>query len=238
LSFLSGVPSILENVFPLLENELFNSEPGANPTFHHREIYLISRETDVTAILNDINATFGPRGLSLGSYPEFTQSYYKVKLTLESVDAALLEEAYSSLRHKLPHEYVIDYDPDPFVNMGEKLKKFAEKGSNATFGARLNHAVKVTEECLKRYSAEEICVAFNGGKDCTVLLHLFAAMLRNNHPDCKIKTLYIKKGNQFTEAEDFIAKMAKVHQLELITMTGNIKDRYSLSKWWMNYSVT
>ena len=49
--------------------------------------------------------------------------------------------------------------------------------SSEDFGAKLKQARDVLEECLQRYEPEQICLAFNGGKDCTALLHLFAATL-------------------------------------------------------------
>lgn len=40
---------------------------------------------------------------------------------------------------------------------------------------QLLNTVATMEEVVKRYQPEEICLAFNGGKDCTVLLDLFCA---------------------------------------------------------------
>ncbi|KZS19382.1 FAD synthase [Daphnia magna] len=34
---------------------------------------------------------------------------------------------------------------------------------------------KTIEECLSRYQPSEVCVSFNGGKDCSALLHLIHA---------------------------------------------------------------
>ena len=41
---------------------------------------------------------------------------------------------------------------------------------------QLLSTVSTVEEVLRRYQPEEVCLAFNGGKDCTVLLDLFAAV--------------------------------------------------------------
>ena len=35
----------------------------------------------------------------------------------------------------------------------------------------------VIEEALDKYSLDEICAGFNGGKDCTALIHLFHAVV-------------------------------------------------------------
>lgn len=39
-------------------------------------------------------------------------------------------------------------------------------------------ALKTIEAALDQYSADQICVGFNGGKDCTALLHLYYAVLK------------------------------------------------------------
>lgn len=36
-------------------------------------------------------------------------------------------------------------------------------------------ALRTIEEALERYSLAQLCVGFNGGKDCTALLHLVHA---------------------------------------------------------------
>lgn len=38
-------------------------------------------------------------------------------------------------------------------------------------------ALRTIEEALDRYSLAQLCVGFNGGKDCTALLHLVHAAL-------------------------------------------------------------
>ncbi|KAF9582946.1 3'-phosphoadenosine 5'-phosphosulfate sulfotransferase [Lunasporangiospora selenospora] len=43
--------------------------------------------------------------------------------------------------------------------------------------ASVRHAVEVIEEAVRRYGPNAISLSFNGGKDCTVILHLFVAVL-------------------------------------------------------------
>lgn len=45
-------------------------------------------------------------------------------------------------------------------------------------GAKVLSALKTIEAALDQYSTEEVCVGFNGGKDCTALLHLYFAALK------------------------------------------------------------
>lgn len=61
-----------------------------------------------------------------------------------------------------------------------KLKiTFHQLFSTATMlGVKVKSALKTIEAALDQYSSDQICVAFNGGKDCTALLHLYYAALR------------------------------------------------------------
>lgn len=42
-------------------------------------------------------------------------------------------------------------------------------------GQKVAAALRTIEEALERYSLAQLCVGFNGGKDCTALLHLVHA---------------------------------------------------------------
>lgn len=62
------------------------------------------------------------------------------------------------------------------------------------------------EECLSRYRPEEVCISFNGGKDCSALLHLVHAawMKRAGQTSVKLRALYIRGQDPFPEMEQFI----------------------------------
>lgn len=45
-------------------------------------------------------------------------------------------------------------------------------------GEKVMSALETIEAALVQYSTEEVCVGFNGGKDCTALLHLYYAALK------------------------------------------------------------
>lgn len=45
-------------------------------------------------------------------------------------------------------------------------------------GQKVAAALRTIEKALELYRLNEICVGFNGGKDCTALLHLFYAALK------------------------------------------------------------
>jgi FAD synthetase len=94
---LPGIPKLLMTAFDRLE-EVF-SNPAAE--FRTREVYIAVDEASITGILNEVNAKFKDRVI-LGSYPDFYNSYYKVKLNLEATQASDLDEIYAFLKEKLP----------------------------------------------------------------------------------------------------------------------------------------
>lgn len=63
-------------------------------------------------------------------------------------------------------------------------------------------------------------MSFNGGKDCTVLLHIIWAfnMKRNNQE--KINASYLKSSDPFPEMEEFIEQTTRRYNLNLITDRG------------------
>ena len=65
---------------------------------------------------------------------------------------------------------------------------------------------QVLEKCFEKYHPSEVFLSFNGGKDCTVLLHLTAAVLHKKFPVLKepLQAVYIKKEDPFPQVEEFI----------------------------------
>ena len=61
------------------------------------------------------------------------------------------------------------------------------------------------EECLTRYPGPgEVCISFNGGKDCSVLLHLVVAAWRKRKMKHRLKAVYIRGLDPFPEMEQFV----------------------------------
>ncbi|KAG6380196.1 hypothetical protein JVT61DRAFT_8287 [Boletus reticuloceps] len=79
-------------------------------------------------------------------------------------------------------------------------------------------ALHVIEDALDVYTPDKVSISFNGGKDCTVLLHLYAAALARRTPLCTkpIPAVYIPVPSPFIELEDFIQESAKAYNLDLL----------------------
>lgn len=67
---------------------------------------------------------------------------------------------------------------------------------------------------------EQLSLSFNGGKDCTVLLHLYAAALSRRLPQTStfsIPAVYIPCASPFQELESFIHETVESYSLDLFS---------------------
>ncbi|HME97160.1 MAG TPA: molybdopterin-binding protein [Methylomirabilota bacterium] len=96
---LPGVPEIFRQKFDSLK-ERFRETP-----FHLCCVYVSMGEGTLADHLNAVLAAHPD--LMLGSYPEFANPDYKVKVTLESKDRAYLDSAVGHLLDRLPTDAVV-----------------------------------------------------------------------------------------------------------------------------------
>jgi molybdenum cofactor synthesis domain-containing protein len=96
---LPGVPEIFRQKFDALR-ERFRDTP-----IHLRNVFVQMPESALAGHLNTLLGEFP--ALLLGSYPEFSNPEYKVKITLESRDTAFLERALTQFLKLLPPAVVV-----------------------------------------------------------------------------------------------------------------------------------
>ena len=93
-----GIPKLFRRLFDDVKAR-FRESP-----YHARNIYVQARESAIAHHLEATTAAFPD--LLLGSYPEVDNPAYRIKLTLESKDAAYLARAHEHLLALLPTEAV------------------------------------------------------------------------------------------------------------------------------------
>jgi molybdenum cofactor synthesis domain-containing protein len=96
---LPGVPEIFRQKFEALR-ERFRDSP-----FHLRSVFVRIPEGTLAEHLNELLRR--RPDLMLGSYPEFLNPEYKVKVTLESKDAKYVEQALEEFLQRLPADAVV-----------------------------------------------------------------------------------------------------------------------------------
>ncbi|KAJ3797056.1 adenine nucleotide alpha hydrolases-like protein [Lentinula aff. detonsa] len=83
----------------------------------------------------------------------------------------------------------------------------------------VKEALDVIDEGLDACGENQVSISFNGGKDCTVLLHLFAGALGKRRPASEytspIPAIYIGVPSPFPVLEHFIQDAAKDYNLDL-----------------------
>eukprot|EP01135_Chromosphaera_perkinsii_P003275 Nk52_evm50s239 gene=Nk52_evmTU50s239 len=120
---------------------------------------------------------------------------------------------------------------------------------DSVFGRRVKSAILIVEEALEMFAFDEFSMSFNGGKDCTVLLHLFYCVVRKfikegklrlNTPrssplpagemavvdpmPVKIHAVYIKSDNAFKEVNEFVEECVKRYNLDMVHIHGTVHD--------------
>jgi molybdenum cofactor synthesis domain-containing protein len=93
-----GIPQLFRRKFDSIK-ERFRDLP-----YHSRQIYVTVSESSFAHLLDRVVQEFPE--VMLGSYPEVHNPEYRVKLTLESKDAANLAQAYQRLLALLPPDHI------------------------------------------------------------------------------------------------------------------------------------
>ncbi|CAM4700147.1 unnamed protein product [Leuciscus chuanchicus] len=214
-----GIPSLLERSF----NGLTHLFSGSGVTFHTLEVFVDADETEIAPSLTKLQAGWGKR-VSLGSYPDWLSNYHRVRLVLDSDSTEEVERARTQLIEELPKGSVVPLITDSVSIATEEVYSLSK--SETLLGKKVAAALGTIEMALDKYSADELCVGFNGGKDCTALLHLYYAALKRRYPDGKdrLKALYIRIVSPFPEMERFLQDTIKRYDLELISVEGSIRQ--------------
>lgn len=97
---------------------------------------------------------------------------------------------------------------------------------SSDLSSALKSAWGVFKQVVESYKLDQICIAFNGGKDCTVVLHLWVAFLRKYFPDRRdtIGAFYLQASDPFPEALNFIEFCKSSYNLDLIVIPGSVKQ--------------
>ncbi|XP_023569541.1 FAD synthase isoform X3 [Octodon degus] len=220
-----GIPELLRRVLEGLKGLFQNTAVQ----FHSRELYVAADEASIAPILAEAQAHFQGK-LGLGSYPDWGSNYYQVKLTLDSEEEGPLEECLAYLTARLPQGSLVPYVPNAVEQASEAVYKLAKSGSTtrvtalctylmpfpanvagSSLGKKVASALQIIEAALAQYHLSQLCLGFNGGKDCTALLHLYHAAVQRKCPDVPkpLQILYIRSISPFPELEQFLQDTIK-----------------------------
>ncbi|KAF2273036.1 adenine nucleotide alpha hydrolases-like protein [Westerdykella ornata] len=92
------------------------------------------------------------------------------------------------------------------------------------------NSLAVIEEALDKYTLPQLSLAYNGGKDCLVLLILYLCALHRKsltttpHP---IQCVYIQAPAPFPEVESFVASSVRTYSLSLLEYNKPMKAAFA-----------
>ena len=97
---LPGVPQIFERIFPNIKSYFRN---GVDHSVQFSKFVYIDRsEMEVANEINQVFKNFESEDVHIGSYPNFANNYYKVKITIDAANQQLADEVEAFLRNRLP----------------------------------------------------------------------------------------------------------------------------------------
>ncbi|KAJ8663954.1 hypothetical protein O0I10_000229 [Lichtheimia ornata] len=95
---------------------------------------------------------------------------------------------------------------------------------DTSLGHQVKIALNVIEKAYADYGYEAISLSFNGGKDCTVLLHLvIAALSRMGHAN-RLRTVFVTYPNPFPHVDAFVQVCTRRYHLDCQTIPGPMKS--------------
>ncbi|XP_062311964.1 FAD synthase isoform X3 [Osmerus eperlanus] len=204
----------------------YGTDPQTGKLLRYPLVFVDADETQIAPVLTKLQMGLG-RKVALGSYPDWLSNYHRVKLVLDSDSQEEVNQARVKLLDELPKGSVVPLVTDPVSIATEEVYTLAKSGT--PLGDKVASALKTIESALEQYSSDEVCVGFNGGKDCTALLHLYHAALKRRYPDGKdkVKALYIRIVSPFPEMERFLQDTIKRYDLDLFSVEGSIRQALS-----------
>ncbi|CAD5213181.1 unnamed protein product [Bursaphelenchus okinawaensis] len=217
-----GVPKFCRLAYDQVEDTLFPQDETSN--FYNEILYLRRNEVYLQENLTKIADNFKSQPhITIGSYPIMDNSYFKTKLVVESSNSDDGQKAMEQLRSEFK-EYIVNYDEEAWIDANNKLEKYSRTVSDG-FGGRLQRAIEVIDNVLEEYTPEQIAISFNGGKDCTALLHLLRARMDKKHgAGAKIQAFHILCGDEFSEMADFIRDAGRKYNLDTSELNGPMKS--------------
>lgn len=97
-------------------------------------------------------------------------------------------------------------------------------------------SLRVIADALDKYTLEEVSLAYNGGKDCLVLLILYLCGLHQkgltthtgkDGEHAPVQCVYIEAEHPFDEVEEFVNSSAKTYSLSLHKYAKSMKAAFA-----------
>uniref|UniRef100_A0AC35U5F8 PAPS_reduct domain-containing protein n=1 Tax=Rhabditophanes sp. KR3021 TaxID=114890 RepID=A0AC35U5F8_9BILA len=163
----------------------------------------------------------------------------QLKVTTQISDQ--LSESITKFVHQLFKDDIVD---DVFLLQSKayKIEQYVltlmDNKESDIFKEALMKAFDLIYKTLDQYTNDRVSIAFNGGKDCTLVLHLYSTALeviekssyKSNEVDkldvtnkLNAMALYFNHHPEFAQVPEFIERIKKEYKLNLIIYDHSIK---------------
>lgn len=113
----------------------------------------------------------------------------------------------------------------------DRVYRFANRSAPTQASQGVKRALQIIESAILQFGVGGLAISFNGGKDSTVLIHLFAAVLLHTEPriesDYKILGVYFRCDSPFPEVDQFIQDCQDRYNIDLVTVDEDMKKGLS-----------
>ncbi|KAG8197890.1 hypothetical protein JTE90_020269 [Oedothorax gibbosus] len=215
-----GIPSLLEGAIQDLKHIFCE----ASIPYFSQSLYLNVAELSIVRQL-DMTVEEYKNKVQIGCYPYLRQTWFRTKLVLEADSDSVLVHVEAFLRSHLPQNCIVGEHP-PMSDHAVKMFSHIcdDKKSDPKLASCQKESLKILKECFNKYSPENVCLSFNGGKDCTVLLHMVSLFLKNHFKAEPLRVFYVTSKQPFPETEEFVQLCANRYNLKLLSYEPPIKE--------------
>ncbi|VDN88881.1 unnamed protein product, partial [Brugia pahangi] len=115
------------------------------------------------------------------------------------------------------------FDEQPWIDTVRKFNAFRER--ELQFVEKIKNIPSVKNRNVIIYRLDEIAIAFNGGKDCTLVLHLLRVAIDKKYgPGQTILGVHIVCGDSFPEMNQFIIDTTKRYNIVVLEASGPVRE--------------
>ncbi|XP_026670447.1 FAD synthase isoform X1 [Ceratina calcarata] len=197
---LPGSPKYFQPAVDVILRQLKGDSP-----MHFEEVDVNLNELSIVKILDE-HAERWKGKVNLGSYPQTTEEFTRITLEGDKEDVL---QAKAELLHCLPIQKIRNLENGFSIHHARSVLKTAENEPH------VESSLNILRQCYKTYKPEEVFISFNGGKDCTVVLHLAACVASLESISSPLLCLYVT-AEPFPEVDSFVERAFKYYGLQLV----------------------
>ncbi|EFO16664.1 lenep protein [Loa loa] len=221
-----GIPEFCTEALKEYEKSIFPSH--AVKPFYSCILHIKTAELQFSDLVMEVVKKYNSMKVSIGSYPARNNQYYKTKLLVESECADIGEKVVQDLKASLKDQMTY-FDEQPWVDTVQKFNAFRQRelasGLDDGFLSRLDDAMSCIDEIISLNLLDEIAISFNGGKDCTLVLHLLKTAIDKKYGSGQtILGFHIVCGDSFPEMNQFIIDTTKRYNVIVLETSGPVRE--------------